>query len=215
MRPAVVSKTLAAADANGICESQTPLAGGSLDLDGVLVTDGVATLDTWRRILITTVGNESARTFTITGTNSIGVTITEDVPGPNATTAYTTLDFATVTDVSVDDATADALTVGTNEVGSTNWVPVSTEIPYSKISVACVVSGTINFTVQVTYDNVSLTTPGTAGAPIPTTWNVSALASKSANTAADIENVITAWRVTQNSGTGTVTATGIQAGMLG
>jgi hypothetical protein len=103
------------ADPDGICESQTPAAGGvqNLTIDGALAIAGPpASFPTARIISITAVGNESARTFTITGTDVNGNAITETITGPNAGNTNGAKFFRTVSQVSVDDDTADAVTVG-------------------------------------------------------------------------------------------------------
>jgi hypothetical protein len=103
-----------AADADGVCTSQTPAAGGvqNLTIDGAEAISGTAFFVAARRITVTAVGDETARTFTITGTDVNGNALTESIAGPNATTANTDAYFRTVTQVTVDDDTADAVTVG-------------------------------------------------------------------------------------------------------
>jgi len=102
-----------AADADGVCTSQTPAAGGEQDLtiDGALSSGGVATFTAARFITIASAADDSARTFTVTGTDVNGVAQTETITGP-ATTVTGTLFFRTVTQVAVDEDTAGAITVG-------------------------------------------------------------------------------------------------------
>lgn len=64
------------------------------------------------KVSITGGSNESGKTFTIVGKTVAGVTVTETVTGPNATTVYSTNYFAFVSSVSVSAATAGAITVG-------------------------------------------------------------------------------------------------------
>lgn len=111
-------------DADGIAESQTPLAAGNLTLDGALADLGTAAVfdvsdsDSagikGRIIAITSGGNDSGRTFTITGTDPEGGTQTEAVTGPNTTTVLSAKYFQTVTSIAVDAATAGAITIGTS-----------------------------------------------------------------------------------------------------
>src|SRR3990167_8446733 len=68
-------------DANGICLTQTPSGAGDLTINGALATSGVATLDVPRHIIITSTANDSARTFTITGTNAYGDATSEAITG--------------------------------------------------------------------------------------------------------------------------------------
>jgi hypothetical protein len=102
-----------AADADGVCTSQTPAAGGEQDLtiDGALSSGGVATFTAARFITIASAADDSARTFTVTGTDVNGAVQTETIAGP-ATTVTGTSYFRTVTQVTVDDDTAGAITVG-------------------------------------------------------------------------------------------------------
>lgn len=102
-----------AADADGVCQSQTPAAGGSQDLtiNGAQASGGVASFDAGRLITIASASDDSGRTFTITGTDVNGDTQSEVIAGP-ATTVTGTKYFKTVTTVNVDDDTAGAITVG-------------------------------------------------------------------------------------------------------
>jgi hypothetical protein len=102
-----------AADPDGVCQSQTPAAGGeqNLTINGALSSTGVATFTAARFLTIASAADDSARTFTVTGTNVNGAVQTETIAGP-ATTVTGTLFFRTVTQVTVDDDTAGAITVG-------------------------------------------------------------------------------------------------------
>lgn len=103
-----------AADADGVCQSQTPAAGGvqNLTINGALSSGGVATFVAARLITITSAGADSGRTFTVTGTDANGDAQTESITGPATTTVTGTKYFRTVTQVRVDNNTAGAITVG-------------------------------------------------------------------------------------------------------
>lgn len=103
-----------AANADGVCESQTPAAGGSQDLsiDGAQTSGGVATFTAARLITITCAGSDSGRTFTVVGTDVHGDAQTETISGADAGSSTSTGYFRTVTTVSVDDDTDGAVTVG-------------------------------------------------------------------------------------------------------
>ena len=103
-----------AANADGICESQTPGSGGAQDLtiDGAQTSGGVATFTAARFVTITSAGTDDGRTFTVTGTDVNGNAQTETIAGPDTATVTGTRYFRTVTTVSVDDDTAGAITVG-------------------------------------------------------------------------------------------------------
>lgn len=214
--PITVTKTLAAAAATNIALSQSPGAAGNLTINGTAATGGVATLDTQRLVIITSAGNDSGRTFTIYGTNQNGNAISEAITGANAGVATSTKSFLTVTRISVDAATAGAVTAGTSGVGSTQLIGLNPHVTPANTSIGVVVSGTVNFTVEYTYDNdpFQMIMP-TPGAPGPTMWPLAALAAKAANTDALLVNPATALRLTINSGTGSATMTVLAADISG
>lgn len=213
MQPRYVSKALTvAADADGISVSQQPLAGGNLSITGALASGGVANLTSQRQVLFTFASDETGRTFVVYGTDEQGVAIQETVAG-SATTAVTLLNFLTVTRISVDAATAGALTVGTNGVGASPWQIPNWHISPVNIGFGCIVAGTVNFTVQYTMQDPSGTYPN--GTAIPTPFDMTDLAAKATNTAANWIAPIAAWRVKINSGTGSVTVAALQAGIAG
>jgi hypothetical protein len=212
MQPITVTAgPLAAASANAICLSQTPASAGAMTLNGALVVGGVAIMDNTRRVLITAVGNESAKTFTITGTNWAGATISEVVTGPNATTAQSVLDYKTVTSIVISAAAAGAITVGTSGVGGSKWVVFDAFAP-SMISLQCNVTGTINYTVQTTlndpYDPITPVTPANV------VWvNSSDTAMVAATTTLQSNFLFSPVyaRILINRGTGSVAATFLQS----
>lgn len=197
--------TPAAADADGYAESQTPSAGGeqSLTLDGNLVTSGVGEADLARRVLLTTVADETSRTFTVTGTDRYGNTISEDVDGVNNTTAFTDLDFLTVTSITVDDDTAGAVTFGTNGVLSTAWVPLNQWKTPFDVSIRGVITGTINWDLEYTQDDVF-----TSLGPFEVIDDAN-LAGETASGETSLESPVAAVRFTINSFTTDATLKGI------
>lgn len=211
----VASKSLASADTNGITTSSSYGAAGDIDLDGILVVDGVAVLDTPRRVIVTPAGNETGRNFTFYGTIEGGAIVSQTVAGSNVAFGPD-YDFATITRITVDAATASTIEIGTNTVGATRWIQPSVEMTPIQISLAVVVSGSVNFTVQYTYDQPNPRAwPVTLPVPIPLPWDLTALQNKTSNTASDIDVPIAAYRLQINSGTGTATLTAIQAGIAG
>lgn len=109
----------APSDTDGLITSTTPGSAGSITLDGVRVDSGTAYFTNARTITVTSAANETARTFTITGTDARGEAITDTVTGANAGEARSDRRFLTVTDVSVDAATAGAIEVGCDRIYST------------------------------------------------------------------------------------------------
>ena len=213
MRPnRVTVGPLVAASANAICLSQTPTA-GALTLNGALVSGGVGILDVARRVLITCAGNESTRSFTLTGTSRSGVVQSETITGPNATTAQSVLDYKTITRITISGNAAAGVTVGTSGVASSEWVKFSAWAD-AQIALQCVVSGTVNYTVQQTLDDPdNLADQVLIGAMTwfshPDSNLVAATASMQGNYGYSPVFV----RVTLNSGTGSVALTAIQQGV--
>ena len=211
MRPITVSVgPLAAASANNIALSQTPGAAGAMTLNGTLVTAGIAKLDSPRRVLITTA--DTTTTFTINGTTPAGATISESFEVSTAT--QSALDYATVTSITVNQGTTAAVTVGTNGVASTPWVRLD-EYALPPVSIQCIASGTVNYTVQQTLDDPnSPTNPVTPSAVNWINTSDTAAVGATGNIQTNYAYVPIFARVLLNSGTGTVTATFVQSGAV-
>lgn len=191
---------LAAASANNIATSQTPAGAGNLTL-----VSSTVTLDAARRVLFTPAGAEGTNgtIWTIYGTNRTGNVISETVAGVNnPATASTVQDFLTVTRIAVNKAQAGAVTVGTSGVASTAWFVLNNALTPMNVGIGVVVSGTINYTVEYTYDNPNAPFTGT----FPTVFSITALASKTTNLDGSITTPVFAVRLTQNSFTNPATA---------
>lgn len=161
MRPIRITFTMVAADADGVCASQTPAVGGSqsLTIAGALATGGVATMDVARHVSITSDGDDSARTFTVTGTDRYGASISETITGPDTATVTGEVNFKTVTAVTVDDDTAGAITVGSADEADTAWIPLCRyKTPFNvNISGELDSGAGLTFAVEHTNDNVQAT----------------------------------------------------------
>ena len=116
------SKTLVpdttSADNDSIAASQTPSGAGNLTLAGTASSFAPAGVG----LFVTVTGdggtNLTGVTFTITGTNALGITATEDLNGPNgAATVTSTLKYNTVTQIAVSGGTTTAVRAG-NAAGS-------------------------------------------------------------------------------------------------
>lgn len=152
MRPKSIAVAALTDDADGIAEAQTLGSATDLSLDGTLVTDGVATAAEAQIVTITSVGNDSGITFTITGLDADGTSVSETITGPNATTATTTGFFKTVTQIATSGATAADVTAGwvaadgaVTRSLATNWRMT----PYNQ-SLFVDLTGTMTYTVQHT-----------------------------------------------------------------
>jgi len=173
----------------------------------------VATLDTPRRVLITTSGNESSNTFTVIGTDASGNFQSEVVTGPNAANAYTNLDFKTVTAVVISGAASGAVTVGTNNIASSPWVRFD-DYALSQAAIQCTLTNSATYTVQQTLqDPNSPTNPVNAYSVV---WiNSSDAAAVNATTSIQTSYQYSPAyaKVTLTAGAGSVTATFTQFGV--
>lgn len=206
----VTAGSLAAAVTNGIHTSSTPSA-GAVSLNGSLVTNGVAYLGDPRRVLVTTAGAEAGKTMTITGTDANGNIQTDTVDLPSASTVYTSLDFLTVTGITISATAAGAIIVGTNGIGGSRWVRLNDFAP-SNISIQCDVTGTVNYTVQSTLDDPN--DPFNPTTPENVVWvSSSDIAVVGANSTQQSNFLFTPKyaKILINSGSGTVVATFLQS----
>ena len=241
--PQIVTKSLIAANAANIVASATPVSGTAMTLVtptavvttapsalgdsqvsyggtpgtvGALfsTTTNTVTLDTARRVLLTYGNEAAARTMVITGTNHFNNPITEtlNIPAGGAGTIATLQDFLTVTQVLPGGGgwTA-AVTVGTNSFGSSPWLAVSTMVTPVILGVTCVVTGAVNYSIEYTNDNPNGI--GLIAAVIPNPFSPVSLFQQSTSIASSIDQPFQFWRLTINSGTGSVTATGIAGGV--
>lgn len=215
-QPNIFSQTLAAAVANNIAASQSPGA-GAITLNGSAASGGVATLDTQRRVLITSGGSDAGITFTVKGTNIAGNPITDTFAG-GAVTAQSNLDFKTVTSVTHTGSVASTITIGTSTVGSslwqiTNWNPTPENIGF----VVEVRSGAATFTMEYTFDdpNILPMTGGlnASGLGYPFALPLAAVTNSTATVSAAFSTPVLAYRLTTNSGTGTLVFRGLQSGL--
>ncbi|WP_022680641.1 filamentous hemagglutinin N-terminal domain-containing protein, partial [Sandarakinorhabdus limnophila] len=87
-------------------------AGGAVTINGSAAASNVATSSTGNRIVITSAADDSARTFTVTGTDMFGRALTETITGANAAAASGSKYFATVTAVSAGAGAASTVAVG-------------------------------------------------------------------------------------------------------
>ena len=65
-----------------------------------------------KQVTLTSVGDDSGRTFTITGTADNGDVLVENINGGSATTVTSTGSFKTITSIAANGATADTVSVG-------------------------------------------------------------------------------------------------------
>lgn len=202
MRPFEITRQLDAASADAIANSQTPGGAGNLTL-----TASPVVLDAQRKVLITTTDDETGITFTITGTDESGNTISEVVTGVDNSTVSSVLDYKTVSQIAVSGAAADALTVGTSGVGASPPATLDRYLTPFQVSLGLAITGTVSVTVQFTLDPNVDTELG------PFVWHDHTdLAAVAADDYGTLVLPVTAIRLLTNSGTGAAVMQVIQAG---
>lgn len=210
MKPQTITMTLTASSVNCLAASQSIGGAGTVTLNGTSVSGGIGTLDTARRVLITSAGNDSTLTWTLAGTSPAGYSQSETFAGGNGAGAQSAGDYKTVTKASSDKASASTVTLGTSGVGSSGWKSMDTwEGTFDANFQTNLVSGTANWSIQYTLDDTIATSSNLPGI---TAWNFSSITSATASTGAVSTGPITAWRLLINSGTGKVTAQALQSG---
>lgn len=208
-----ITVVLVAAVSNGISTSQSGTAGTALTITGSLATSGVATFDVARRVIVTSAGNDSSNSFTITGTDRYGRTQVEVITGGNATFAQTLRDFKTVTKIVPTSNTASTVTAGTNGVASSDaWIVDSWANPQN-INYSVVGTGaTTTYIIETATDDFSPQWDLNANVP---NWVTSASGSTTALQSGQVTGPNTMLRLTVTGGTGTVTAKLVQAFIAG
>lgn len=212
MRPITVTVgPLTSASGTNVRTASGVLAAGAVVLNGSLVSGGIATFDNARRVLFTTTADETTKTAILTGTNWSNNPIGETITLVNASTVASLLDYKTLSSVVVSAALTGNLSIGTNGVASSPWVMFdSWASPAIALQVA--VSGTANYTVQQSLDDPNDPTNPVAAASMA--WvnssdtNVVSVAATAQSNYAFAPRYA---RILLNSGSGTATATFIQA----
>lgn len=221
-RPVAITKNLTASSANNIALSQTPSGAGLVTLNGSAVAGGIAVLDTQRRVLWTSAGNDSGNTLTLIGTNSNKSLIKEVLTGSNGGTAQSALDYKTLISARISGAAGGAITLGTNTVGSSHWVRYDPHLTPPDISfMAQLLTGAASINVEYTYDEF-LPSVGaqpdidySTGTPQPLAILHPQLQALAGNGDGALNFPFAGWRFTILSGTGTWKVTGTQAGLAG
>ena len=151
MRPRSISYSPVTTSAAGLA-SAVAYANGGYALTANSAGDSLAHRITIGGIAAT---DHSGKTFTITGTDADGFAQTEGIAGPNGVATVTsTKYFATVSSVTVSATTgADTFNIGWNVVGYSPTYPLDWASS-AAANIDTEVTGTINYTVQQTFDNV-------------------------------------------------------------
>jgi len=91
--------TAAAIDADGISVAAAVGNNANLVLGGALTSGGAVTFDEPRNITILSAGNDSSKSFTVTGTDEQDDAVTESITGANAGTATGSTFFTTISQI--------------------------------------------------------------------------------------------------------------------
>lgn len=200
-----LSLQLAAAVTNGIATSQSLSGAGNLTLNGSLVSGGVATFDVARRVGISSVGDDRAVVWTITGTDRYSRAQTEVIQGVMGATAQSTRDFLTVTQIAGSAATAGNVTAGSTTTGSS--VPYIIDYFATTANYSAVVSNLGGSTWSLEFSNDDLSPSYDLSTVTPTWVSPTAFTGISATTTSGIiQGPYVMCRLTNTAGTSLVNA---------
>lgn len=209
-----VSETVTGADTSTVSTTKTFYTVTSIAISGASAAavtvgvNGIATLDKARHIILTSGGNDTDVTFTLTGTDAAGNPQTENLVGASGAAAESILDYKTLTGITTSAGVETTVTIGTNGEAASAWVRFDEYAGMAPAIVQCVVSGTVNYTVQQTLqDPNSNSNPVAAASVTWSDWDDTDVVGATA-TKVGTQTVVPIWaRVYLNSGTGSVTAT--------
>jgi hypothetical protein len=177
--------------------------GGTATIDAVTAANSAV----GRRVVVAYSGTDTS--FVVVGTNGGGNIIKDTIVGASGA-GQSNMDFVTVTSITpVGSITA--ATAGTNGVGSSPWSTLNAATTPFNFGVAVeLVSGSVNFTLQYTYDDPNYLQAGVAY-PLP--FNDANINGASATTSTSNLTEVAAARIFINSGTGEIRVRLNQAGI--
>ena len=128
----VGSKAANSHSATSIAAAQSVGAGAGFTINGTMASGGVATLDKPRPLALICGGDESANSFTVTGTATDGSALTEKITGNTAASfkPFSKNRFATVTGITAQNATASTVAVGTGWQGEETAADVQNNLGF-------------------------------------------------------------------------------------
>ena len=103
-----------ALDDNGLSVAATLSGAANLTLGGALTSGGAATFNAGRIVTLLSAGDDSADTFTVTGTDVNGDAQTEEITGADTGTATGVKYFKTISQIAIDGASAGNVSAGIN-----------------------------------------------------------------------------------------------------
>ena len=189
MRRIEINMDLADVDDDGVFQNQTLGGAGSFILNGAGVTSGQwVTPDLFaKQIGFASTGNISGVNFTISGYEDRNKTIliSETIAGPNNNTVETTNYFYSIQSISASGAVGTNTKAGPVDEAISQIIPIKrsySDKSERQVGLTFIVTGTINYTVQQTNDDVQSLTDRTFNwLDTDDTNVVSATASKNSN----------------------------------
>jgi hypothetical protein len=213
MRPIRYSYAPTALDVDAIGLLQQRVGAGALLINGANASGGVATLAQQQFPTLTSTGNLSGVNVTLTGTDENGRTISATRAGPNNNTVAFTTSFKTITGGATNGTIGTDMSIGVNGFGNGKAIPLDYMVSPANWALAVIVTGTVTYTVQHTFDDVFSLSFVEATA----TWfdhDSSALVAASMNQDGNYAFPPTATRIQITAGTGSVVYDIIQAGAV-
>lgn len=144
-----------------LAQTLVPNDGGSVSFFAPTITSLNSTVSGGYNVpvTLTSTGNLSGVTFTITGYQSQpynpAILTTETISGPSNNTVSSVNFYNRILSISANAAVGTAVSAGTGiNAAVSRWLPLDGPGANSQCAVAVFVTGTINYTIQHTYDNV-------------------------------------------------------------
>ncbi len=211
MRP--VSITWPAPSTTSICALQNTAGAANLVLNGPLTTGYPTPSVTFpnysRTVSFTSLNDLSGDNFTITGTY-LGNTQSEVLAGPNNDTVYSTKLYDSITSISVN-AAVNGISVGTGTTGQTKWLLHNFHATIGQIGIGVTATATINYSYQVTLEDISKVTSPKIFTPITALTGATTSQFYTGELVAYYSNII----INSSNGTGALTVDFIQQGLVG
>ena len=113
-----ITADIVALDADGITTTASLSGAGTLTINGALASGSEVELSSGRQVTITSAGNDTGVTFTVTGTDVNGAAQTEAITGASGAAATSTKYFKTITEIANSAASAGAVTAGINALAA-------------------------------------------------------------------------------------------------
>lgn len=194
-----------ATDTAAVCATQSTTGAGPLLINGTLSDKrpqwiGTARFDYFMRpVTITAAGNMSAVTFTINGMDANLNPISETIAGPNAGTVTSVNIYNRINSI-VASAAVTNVSVGDGSTGTSRTIPMDVRVANFKSSIAAMVTGTINYTFQYTFDNIL--SPTYADSAVYFSSDIAAMVAATTNQFGSIQSPVAGVRILINSSTG-------------